>query len=109
MAAILAGTVDFGTSGTGCQVIDRTTTFNSSQSIHAVARLKREVRAGETVTITISKGSTVLDQSETPMESATSCLSGTVAASVFPAGHIDLRYSSGAEVLAEGAFDITGP
>jgi hypothetical protein len=109
VASMQKGTVEFGTAGSGCQVSDRTSTFTPDQTVHVAAHLPRDVHAGETVTVTISKGGAELERSVTTIDSEAICLSGTVPASAFPGGHIEVSYTIGTELLAQGAFDITAP
>lgn len=109
VAAVLKGTVEFGTAGKGCQVEGRATTFTTAQSIHIVAHLNRDVRSGETVTLTALHGTGELDSGDIPVAEDANCITGTVAGSTLPVGHIELRYTVGTETLAEGTFDVTSP
>ncbi len=106
LASSLAGTMEFGTGGTGCSVTGEATTFPASSAIHAVAYLERETRAGEPITITVTYPNGTKESQDQTVGEGSTCISQDVPSGVAP-GHYLLEYRSGAEVLATGAFDIT--
>jgi hypothetical protein len=122
LPAIRRGTVEFGSGGSGCSVIMPATTF-SVRAIHFAANLEREVRAGETVTVTLSVDGDLLGEpASRTFDVQGDCVDGLLywayAAppwsdlSAFPiswtTGHYRLNLSAGGKVLAEGEFDV-GP
>jgi hypothetical protein len=122
------GTVEFGSSGSGCSVTTPSTTFSVDDAIRFAANLEREVRAGEIVTIALSVNGDVVG-GDVPGEAMSrtfnapgDCVAGFMhwayAAppwrnlSAFPipwtTGHYLLKLSVGRRVLARGEFDV-GP
>lgn len=104
--SILGGTIQFGTSGSGCSVNGTATSFPASTAIHSVAYLERKTTTGETITIAVSYPDGTTDSTDQAMAAAADCLTQDIAPGLDP-GHYGLEYRAGTEVLAKGGFDIT--
>jgi hypothetical protein len=104
---ILAGTVEFGSGGTGCSVTGGATTFRVGQSIHTAAHLTREVPAGEAVTVQLVANGSVVESNAQSFPTAGSCVSIDLTTSGVPPGTYRLEYLSGTETLSSGSFTLT--
>ena len=106
--SILAGTIEFGTGGTGCSVTGRATTFPSTTALRSVAHLQREAHASETVTVVVTYPDATTESANQTMTDSADCVSQSISAGLAP-GHYTLQYRVGTEILATGGFDITTP
>jgi hypothetical protein len=104
--SMLAGTMEFGTGGTGCSVNGAATTFPASTPIHAVAYLERKTTAGETLTVAVTYPDATTESSDQAIGSVADCVTQDIRPGLSP-GHYGLEYRVGTEVLSKGAFDIT--
>ncbi len=104
--SILAGTIEFGTGGTGCSVTGEGKTFKASSPIHSAAYLQREIRAGETITTVVTFPNGTSEPSDRTFDDTGKCITEDVEPGLEP-GHYGLEYRAGTEVLAKGEFDIT--
>jgi hypothetical protein len=104
--AILAGTIEFGTGGTGCSVTEPATTFPASAAIHSVAYLPRDTRVGETITVAVTYPDGTTETNDEAAGQVASCVTQEISPGLAP-GHYALQYRSASEVLATGGFDIT--
>jgi hypothetical protein len=104
--SILAGTIEFGTGGTGCSVTGTSTTFKASSPIHSAAYLQREIRAGETITTVVTFPNGTSEPSDRTFDDTGKCITEDVEPGLDP-GHYGLEYRAGTEVLAKGGFDVT--
>jgi hypothetical protein len=104
--SILAGTMEFGTGGSGCSVSGKATTFPASASIHAVAYLERKTTTGETLTVAVTYPDATTETSDQAVGSVADCVTEDIRPGLSP-GHYSLEYRVGTEVLAKGSFDIT--
>ena len=106
MASSLAGTMEFGTGGTGCLVTGNATAFPSSTAIHSAAYLERGTREGETITTIVTYPNGASESNERTFDATGICITEDVEPGLDP-GHYVIEYRSGTEVLAKGEFDIT--
>jgi hypothetical protein len=104
--SLLAGTMEFGSGGSGCSVSGKATTFPTSGSIHAVAYLERAMSAGETLTVAVTYPDATTETNDQAIESVADCVTEDIRPGLSP-GHYVLVYRVGTEVLANGSFDIT--
>lgn len=104
---VLGGTVDFGTGGTGCSVTGTGTQFQVGQPIHVAAHLKREVPAGETVTVRLITGGSVLQSGSQSFATAGRCVYLDLPTTSLGAAAYRLEYLSGTEILSSGSFTLT--
>ncbi|HEX6867658.1 MAG TPA: hypothetical protein VF119_02575 [Candidatus Limnocylindrales bacterium] len=103
---VLAGTIQFGTGGTGCSVTGTATTFPASASIRSVAFLKEDVAAGTTLTTIVTFPDGTSDTGDQTLDTTAGCVTQAIESGL-PAGHYGLEYRVGTETVAKGAFDIT--
>jgi hypothetical protein len=104
--SVLAGTIEFGTGGTGCSVTGGATTFPTSSAFHSVAYFERDTRPGETITTTVTYPNGTKESQDQTFDETGKCIAQDVPPGLAP-GHYGLEYRSGTEVLAKGEFDIT--
>jgi len=101
------GTVEFGTSGSGCIVEGLGSRFPSDgASIYEAAHLTREVRTGEVVTFRVSQDGTEVASVPRTFDAAGDCVSGSLPGALLTPGHYRVEYLAGSELLAAGEFDI---
>jgi hypothetical protein len=103
-----AGTMQFGTSGEACSVDAPRTSVAASGPIHYVAYLSREVKAGETVNLSLSeqvKGH--LEDDALAVRSTADCVSGTIPGGTLPAGTYTFTLTVGNERVALGSVVVT--
>jgi hypothetical protein len=108
--AAVAGTVEFGTGGSGCTVQGPASSFPSGTgagAIYDVAHFSREVSTGEVVTFRVLQDGKELAAVPRAFADAGDCLGGALPAGL-PAAHYRIEYLAGTELLAAGEFDI-GP
>jgi hypothetical protein len=102
-----AGTVEFGSGGTGCRVTGQATTFRVGQPIHTVAHLTRIVPAGETLTVHVMANGSAVQSHHQSIPTATECISIVdITTSREPPGTYRLEYLSGTETLSSGSFTL---
>ena len=110
VAGILAGTIEFGTGGSGCQVTGVASSFTANQPIMLAAHLSRELKAGETVHVALSHATGgVVSEADRTFDQPGTCLSGSIPGEVLEPGSYVLDYRVGSEVIASGAFTIRAP
>ncbi len=101
---ILAGSVVFGTSGTGCEISAEAIAFELSAPVRGVAYLERAVEPAETISVVLlGAGTSTLIASETSDRSF-DCLGATLTPA--DAGHYRLEVRAGDEILATGSFEV---
>jgi hypothetical protein len=108
VAAILGGTVEFGTGGSGCGVESRATVFaQDAGTIRAIAHLRREVEAGAPVTIRLEGGGAVIGTFDETFPNAGQCVFTRIDVDQLDPGSYALVLVTGAEELAKGSFEVT--
>ena len=100
-----AGTIEFGTGGTGCSVTGAATTFPASVSIRSVAYLEHDVAAGTTITTTATLADGTSSSTDETFDQNATCVTQAIESGL-PPGHYNLEYRLGTEILATGGFDI---
>lgn len=105
------GTVVFGASGAGCSLeAPATTSFSAGRSFHYVAYLSRQVRAGETIHLSVrsSTGSEVASD-DLAVTDAADCVNATVPAFTLSGGTYTFEFSVADTRLAVGEVVLTPP
>ncbi len=101
---ILAGSVVFGTSGTGCEIGTEAIAFELSAPVRGVAFLERAVEPAETVSVVlVGAGTSTLIASETS-DTSFDCLGATLTPA--DAGQYRLEVRADGEILATGSFEV---
>lgn len=106
VASILKGTTQFGTGGTECVVTGSSSTFTTSQQVHVVLYLKRQMVAGDTGTLSATRpdGSTLTEDES--FTGPTDCVYLDVGPGL-EQGSYTFEFSAGGEVLSTGTMQIT--
>ncbi len=105
-AKVLAGTVEYGSGGTGCAVTGKATTFARSVTVHYAAHLTPVVPAGTTVTQTRTFPDGRIESQDQAFDTTSRCLFGDVGPNLSPGRYV-LEFRAGTEILSKGTFDIT--
>jgi hypothetical protein len=107
---VLAGTMAFGSAGTGCNVDAPVTTLTADQPLHYVAYFTRVIQPGETIDVElgdVASGET--SKKQLTVNSRSDCFSGTVPAGTLAAGTLTFEFSVGTEQVAERRLTIAAP
>lgn len=101
---ILAGSVSFGASGSGCEVADEARSFRESEPVYQVAHLSRSSAPGETVTLSLLRDGvpSVLVSEASPRQF--DCL-GMALHPPGP-GNYRVEVRTAGELLATGVFEV---
>jgi hypothetical protein len=100
------GSVQFGTSGTECNVTGTASTFSTSQQVHVVAYFERQVTTGETADLVVTFPDGTSQSDPQSFAEATDCLYLEAGPGLDPGRYV-IEVRTDAEVLARGEMDIT--
>ena len=106
----LRGTAEFGTSGSGCVVHGRSSTFPRGTDLYIVAYVSRDIALGEPVSLHMTQDGQDAGHSGSRPDlvlAAGDCLAGPLRGedTLVPA-HYRFEYLVGSETIAVGEFDI---
>lgn len=104
------GTVAFGASGAGCSLEAPATSFSAGRSFHYVAYLSRQVRAGETIHVSVrsATGSEVGSEDLAVTDTA-DCVNATLPAFALSSGTYTFEFTVAGTRLAIGEVMLTAP
>jgi hypothetical protein len=105
--SILAGTVEFGTGGSGCAVEGRVAVFPRHGTMHVVGNLRREVKANEVIRGTITDAAGTSETIETKVVETANCVSIYIPLDRVPSGRYVFEFFVGSESLAKGETVIS--
>ena len=105
--SILAGTVEFGTGGSGCAIEGRAAVFPRQGTMHVVAYLRREVKTNEVIRGTITDAAGTSEAIETKVVDTADCMSIDIPLGSVAAGRYVFEFLVGCESLAKGEIVIS--
>lgn len=106
--SLLAGTVEFGTGGSGCSIEGKAAALTRTGTMHVVAHLRRDVNPGEVIRLTVTDDAGGAEGSETAAVAPTGCVSIVIPLEAVDPGRYAFDYRVGSESLANGEV-LIGP
>jgi hypothetical protein len=109
VASTLRGTIEFGSSGTGCVAEGRAVTFAQGTDLYVVAHPLRAVSLGEAFSARLTRDGEDFggEPARTDFSIAEgACLASTLLGESLTPAHYRLEYLAAEELIAAGEFDI---
>jgi len=106
VSQVLAGTAEFGTGGSSCDVTGSTSTFDVGQRIRIVAWPSKSLQVGDKIHIVLLRGADIVDAADLAIDGPAGCLTEDFAGGLDEPGNYTIIYTLEGNRIASGDFEV---